>query len=94
MFDRQDAELARLRQRITDVESERDRVEEDRDRGWSIGRYWFNEAHEAAGIARNAQAVASALMKYAPPEVAAEHKGWTPLILPAFEAPYPKPKPE
>jgi len=54
LFDRLRTELARVQARLAELE-------EDRDRGWDLARWWNHRAHELRHAGLNAQAMVAGL---------------------------------
>lgn len=76
LFDRMRAELLRVQARLREVE-------QDRDRGWDLARWWNRRAHELRHAGLNAQAMVTGLC--AGEELPVPN--WPDMTVPALEDP-------
>lgn len=73
LFERMRLELARAHSRA-------DELEDDRDRGWDLARYWYRLARELQHALRNTQTIVDSLCtRVVPPEAP---RVWVPIHVP------------
>jgi len=83
LFDRAKAELLRAQTRCADLERDRDRLEQNIERGWNLARYWFRKAYDLLHEMRDARQMFDAVAS----KGAATPREWREITFPAFEEP-------